>query len=131
MKGKCSTCNKEIAVYRRFPSGKINKLPFKQCTVCYRVSQKSSSSSISTQESPIDSASAVSGFFIGAVESDHAQPNQNPLPGQVGQSGTDRADTSDLNSVVLNHQIFKQEGWRAANTLSHPDSPSAYINQRM
>jgi len=120
MKGKCSTCNKEIAVYRRFPSGKINKLPFKQCPVCYRVSQKSSSSSISTQESPIDSASAVSGFFIGAVEPDHAQPNQNPLPGQVGQSGTDRADTSDLNSVVLNHQIFKQEGWRAANTLSHP-----------
>ena len=95
-KGKCNSCAKEISIYRRFASGKMNRLPFKLCPTCYRDKKTLNSSSISTEESPIEPGSAVSGFFIGAIEPDQSQPDQD-------QFTTGGEGISSLNSVVLSH----------------------------
>ena len=113
MKGKCSECSKVISVYRKFQSGKLNKQPFKLCPTCYKASQKPDGNSISNTNSvsaDVDgSDSSVLGFFIGAMES------KNQLP-PVELDDTCAA----VNGVVLNHQIFTEEGWKTATRLSHP-----------
>jgi len=117
MKAKCITCSKEISVYRKFPSGRVNKQPYKMCAACFRSSQKSSSSSISAEEHTSHPASEVSGFFIGALG--HGQPGQELPTSLVGRPDS-VAGMSALNGVVLDHQIFENEGWRAVANLSHP-----------
>ena len=67
MKGKCSKCNKDILLYKRYQSGRMNKKPFNKCSTCHREDNdpnKSSNSGISSNE-----ANAIDSFFIGAIES--------------------------------------------------------------
>ena len=68
LKGKCSECRKEIALYRKFPSDKINKQPFKMCAKCYNAARKPTNNGISGGE-PTE-RTAVSGFFVGSIEQD-------------------------------------------------------------
>ena len=116
--GKCGTCNKEISIYKKFPSGKINKKPFKQCPKCWRDNSQSKNSasarSGTSEMAEISSSSAktgntemaeVSGFFIGAIEE--------------GQHG-DADSQLTVNSIDLDHHIFTEEGWRRALSPSHP-----------
>jgi len=116
--GKCGTCNKEISIYKKFPSGKINKTPFKQCPKCWRDNSQSKNSasarSGTSEMAEISSSSAktgntemaeVSGFFIGAIEE--------------GQHG-DADSQLTVNSIDLDHHIFTEEGWRRASSPSHP-----------
>lgn len=37
LKGKCSKCGTEIALYVRYRSGKMNKDPFEKCLKCFRI----------------------------------------------------------------------------------------------
>ena len=35
-KGKCTKCNKEISLYKKYSSGKLNRKAFKMCAHCHK-----------------------------------------------------------------------------------------------
>ena len=101
--GKCGTCNKEMSIHKKFPSGKINKKPFKLCPKCWKDNSQSKNNA-STRTGTSETAE-ISGFFIGAIEE--------------GQQG-DANHQLTANAIDMDHHIFTEEGWRRALTPSHP-----------
>ena len=143
LKGKCSKCNKEFPLYKRYQSGKINHTAFKICRRCH-MEENSRSKSTYSGVSAETTTSAVESFFIGGIE-DATSSTQSPAAqtmveninphgsggrgvsdgegdnrgGVNGDSG-DRGDGSQLSAVTLDHHIFTTEGWQRACALSHP-----------
>ena len=82
-KGKCMTCKKEITLYKKFPSGKVNKTPFKWCQKCFRSQDQRTkvdaiqSATVNDQQSD---AMAISSFYIGAVEASNEACSVAPVP---------------------------------------------------
>ena len=71
LKGKCADCQKEIHLYKKYASGKLNKDAFKVCNGCYRKTKPSDSKKENNNE-PGEASAVFS--FIGAlnVEEDTA-----------------------------------------------------------
>ena len=117
LKGKCDKCKKDIALYRRFPSGKINRTPFKLCIKCHRDNNQIpniDSNTPSCQNS--NDSSSVSGFFIGSLEDDVESEMGVPIDEEI----TVEPDIAAIKNVVLNHHIFTPDGWKRASNLAHP-----------
>ena len=62
LKGKCKKCNRDISLYKKFTSGRMNSTAFTLCRQCY-LEGNAQTSSIKVAEAV--SASAVESFFIG------------------------------------------------------------------
>ena len=96
LKGKCKKCNRDISLYKKFTSGRMNSTAFTLCRQCY-LEGNAQTSSIKVAEAV--SASAVESFFIGGI--------------------TVNTD-SLVNAITLDHHIFTKEGWKQASALAHP-----------
>ena len=66
LKGKCRKCNKEIALYKKYQSGKINNIAFKMCRPCHQ-EEKSQSRSSNSGMAADTTTSSVESFFIGGI----------------------------------------------------------------
>ena len=64
MKGKCATCQKDIALYKKYQNGKLNKEAFKMCIGCHK---KTKPATKSNEENDTSEASAVMSF-IGTLD---------------------------------------------------------------
>ena len=81
LKGKCSKCSKEISLYKRYRSGKMNKTPFSKCQRCHKNdSGNPSNNAVALSLSLFQIAVAPSpatGYCSGAAS---CAPHQNGLP---------------------------------------------------
>ena len=113
LKGKCTKCNKEISLYKKYSSGKLNKKAFKMCAHCHKENSQTNSSDNSgvTEEA---SNSALESFFVTGI-SDQDMP-----PSHEEQEDTHMEPVASILSVTLGHHIFTPEGWQRVSSLSHP-----------
>ena len=118
LKGKCGKCNKEIAQYKRYQNGKMNRTAFTLCRQCH----KSMGQPTKLDNSGVSADmmhSSVEGFFIGGLESS----------GHSSGTGICQA-ASSVYAVTLDHHIFTTEGWQRASALSHPTLRLRMTTQR-
>ena len=74
LKGKCSKCGKEMNVYTRYRSGKINKDPFPTCLECFRIERDKTSN-----KGKIIENSAVSNFVESMSSYDRDRAESDPF----------------------------------------------------
>ena len=112
LKGKCAKCNKEIPIYKRYDSGKINKKAFKLCAHCYKESKQTN---ISDNSAVTDAtaSSALEGFFVTGILDQE-------MPIHEKQEDTSAEPVASVFSVTLGHHIFTPEGWQRVSSISHP-----------
>jgi len=123
LRSKCGRCSVQMPQYVRNRFGRINKTPFKLCIKCHKEVVEPNSTDAKKKQSE---TSAINGF-IGAISSPavarvltstqqpscHDAPRPASLPIKI-------CGTSTTKSVVLDHHIFTDEGWKRARTLAHP-----------
>ena len=83
MRGKCMTCKNEISLYKKYHSGSVNKTPFKLCQKCFRSQgQKSKVDAIqsASDDAQQSDATAISNFYVGAVEFTKVVHSAAPVP---------------------------------------------------
>ena len=97
MKGKCSDCQKEISLYKKYASGKLNKDAFKVCTGCYRKTKKSESK---TETNESTEASSVFSF-IGALNVEDDAASVVAFATRVACNGTPEEDGFEMAHLPL------------------------------
>ena len=117
LKGKCSKCSKEISLYKRYQSGKMNKTPFSKCQRCH----KNDSGNPSNNAVAADDLSqgAVGSFFLCAVQNE-ATDQTTPETCTVKVAIDPGPPQLSVDSVSLDHHIFTQDGWKRASSMDHP-----------
>ena len=125
LKGKCKKCSRDISLYKKYQSGKMNNTAFTLCRRCH-LEGNSQTTSHKVAEA---TTSAVESFFIGGIAGNTPYPVNEPASigpvsaEKLGESSAQRnghkAD-SLVNAVTLEHHIFTKEGWKQASALSHP-----------
>ncbi len=126
LKGKCNKCNKEIALYKRYQSGKINNTAFKLCRPCHQ--EENSRSRSNNSGMAAEQTSSLESFFIGGIggaDSSILPPGAEPRTADTGEDGgcaqsIDDQVSPSINAVTLDHHIFTADGWQRASALSHP-----------
>ena len=101
LKAKCAKCGSQISQFIKLRSGKLNRTAFKICAKCHRESKNEPENKPSGKSS--ETAALLS--FVGGLES----PVQQSTP-----------EVIEVAKVKLQHYLFTAEGWRRAQSLSHP-----------
>ena len=128
LKGKCNKCNKDIVLYKKYQSGKINNKAFKMCRLCH-LEENSRYRSNNSGMAADTTTSSLESFFIGGI----AEVDDSTLPAGAQRAAVDTdlqentgvqsindQPSPSINDVTLDHHIFTAEGWQRASALSHP-----------
>jgi len=110
---RCNKCGTQMSQFIRSRMGRINKTPYTVCFKCHKEAcpeERADASTDNTGKKHSETA-AIHGF-ISAVTSV-------PEPGAV-EIQVEPDSLVSSNTVVLDHHIFTDEGWKKAALLSHP-----------
>ena len=103
MKGKCSSCQIEINLYKKYRSGKMNKDPFRQCLACYK--KKPSKQAVSDSAAESETLAVMS--FVGSLD---LQENANA-------NVEEEATASSRASIGSEHVLEEESGDKFVNTI--------------
>ena len=117
LKTKCTRCGVQIQQFANNRFGRINKTPFTKCIKCHKetIQEEKTNSMAEHSMNNTETNAAIHGFIstITSLESSD-------------QGNAEYSDSSHVNAsksqdqIALGHHIFSQEGWKRANSLSHP-----------
>ena len=113
LRGKCSKCKTQIALYIRYKTGRANKTPFKMCSKCHKEGNPDTLNN--RQEKQMNylnkgSETAAVTSFIGSIETSYSEVHAVTLDDEEKRP----------NDVVLDHHIFTEDGWKRAAAFNHP-----------
>ena len=118
LKGRCTKCGIQIALYTRGRSGKFNRTPYKLCLKCHKAEISSDDHSSSTDGDKKQSeASAIHGFIsaiaLQDMEKEETTSTDTVVPAGAGVPLSVTKTSSSIAAlqerrIVLDHHIFHQ-----------------------
>ena len=104
MRSKCQACQKDFAVYKQFPSGKLNKEPFKSCPSCWKKSKNEKPQPEKNKDETASSDANAIFSFISAIETANDE-RANANDAETEQSSSDKCMPKLISDNELDVEI--------------------------